>query len=68
MSRVDLQVVFTPLKDDELFIKRYKVLCKSESSDANTFKVIKMNEDEKKDILFLFSTLHPLNKFIKILR
>ena len=52
--------IFTPLKERELFLERYKVYCNIDYSESNSFKIIRISEEEKKDIFFLYSAIPTL--------
>ena len=36
--------VFTPLKEKEFFLERFKVYCNIEYSESNSFKIIRVSE------------------------
>lgn len=52
--------IFTPLKERELFLERYKVYCNIDYSESNSFKIIRVSESERNDIYFLYSAIPTL--------
>ena len=60
--------LYTPLKDKEHGIERYGVLCKKEKSNENAFQIVKVDEHEKQDILFVNSVYGTLLRFINVIK
>jgi len=60
--------MFTPLLEKEFATERYAVLCKKERSNENAFQMIKVDDKEKQDVLFVNSLYLTLLRFINIIK
>lgn len=62
------ETLFTPLKEKEMAVARYAVTARKEKSNENAFQIIKVDENEKQEILFVASVYSTLLRFINVIK